>query len=73
MRKPQWELLVEALRKNPQGLTIRELHVDLYLQNVPDAAMQARRKGFIITTEHLHDNQKIATYKLHEEAQMRLV
>lgn len=66
-RSPQWRILVDALRANPKGLTIRQLHIDYYLQNTPDAAMQARRKGYKITTEYLDkSNPKIATYVLQE-------
>lgn len=68
-REPQYKILTEMLRKAPgNALTLREIHLEGYIQNVADAAMQARRHGINITTEYLHDNPKIASYVLHEEA-----
>jgi len=65
-RKPQYEILVDYLRKHDGKATIRDIHIDTWINNVPDAKMQARKKGFNITTEHLHSNKKIASYMLHE-------
>lgn len=66
-REPQWKVLKEMLQKAPgNALTLREIHLEGYIQNVADAAMQARRHGINITTEYLHDNPKIASYVLHQ-------
>lgn len=68
-RKKQWEILVSMLKSAPNhSLTIREIHVEGFINNVPDAAMQARKHGINITTEYLHDNPKVASYVLHEES-----
>lgn len=67
-RKYQYQILVDMLRAAPGNkLSIREIHVQGWLQNVPDAAMKARKKGFNITTEYEKDNKKIAYYQLREE------
>lgn len=60
------EKLVDILTQHPKGLTIREIHINGWIQNVPDAAKVARGKGHNITTEYLHPNPKIATYVLHQ-------
>lgn len=68
-RKKQYEVLVDLLRSAPNHtMTIREIHVQGYLQNPADAKMRAVKKGFNITTEYLDpSNPKIASYKLHEK------
>lgn len=77
MRKPQWQLLRDMLYNAPgHALTLREIEIEGYIRNVPDAAMQARKHGVNITTEYLHANPKIASYVLHdkklEKAQKKL-
>lgn len=67
-RKPQYLMLVEYLRVQPGNCaTIKQAREDLWIQNLQDAAMKARKKGFNITTEYDKDNPKIAYYQLHEE------
>lgn len=63
-KKPQWQMLVEYLEQHPEGRTIKQVREDLWIQNLPDAAMQARRHGKHIETVYLHDNKKIASYRL---------
>lgn len=63
-KKPQWQMLVEYLEQHPEGRTIKQVREDLWIQNLPDAAMQARRHGRHIETVYLHDNKKIASYRL---------
>lgn len=65
-REPQWKILVSYLREKGGNATLRQIHEDCWIQNVPDAKMQAKRKGFDITVENLHPNPKIASYVLHE-------
>lgn len=65
----QVDQFIDALQANPQGLTVREIHIHCWIQNVPDVAMQARKQGWIVTTEYLHPNPKIATYVLHGRKQ----
>lgn len=66
VRKQQHEILVDFLRERGGRATIREIHRNCWIQNVPDAAMRARKKGFKITTEKDPVNPKIASYVLHE-------
>lgn len=65
--KYQWEILVDYLRANGGRATIRQIHMDCYLQNVPDACMRARKHGIKIETVTDPDNPKIASYVLHED------
>lgn len=66
-RKQQHEILVEYLRSQPgQTATIRQIHIDTWVNNVPDAAMRARKRGYTIITEKDPTNPKIASYRLVE-------
>ena len=62
--KPQWKRLVEYLNGYPEGRTIKQCRDDLWVQNIQDAAMQARRNGHNIETAYRHQNKKIASYRI---------
>lgn len=67
MRKKQYEILVEYLREQGGEATLRQIHLDCYIQNVYEACRQARKHGYTIETIKDKDNPKIASYKLVEE------
>lgn len=70
-KKQRFEVLLDYLREQPgKRATLRQIHVDTWIQNCAEACRQARKKGFNITTEKDPDNQKVSSYVLHEEAKV---
>lgn len=68
MSKQRYEVLLDYLREQPgKRATLRQIHVDTWIQNVPEACRQAKKKGHNITTERDEKNPKVAYYQLHEE------
>lgn len=64
-RKTKWQKLIEYLDKEPdKKATLRDIHQNVWIQNVPDAAKAARKQGYVIETVYDQENSKIASYKL---------
>ena len=74
-RKPyRYEVLRDYLRKQPgMRATVRQIHVEAWIQNVPDAAMAAKKNGIDIRTEYDEKNPKIAYYVLYEDEDVEVV